>query len=157
MPFKAPPVVKKPIAGLVFAAILDGIGLWWALSSLMAGAVDPALSAIVPALKTFTLLNASVNGLGNTILLVGVVLTAFGHRKGPGVIRLTCIVMLVATILLGVWLFSLAWMYSLVSGALNAMDPKFRTGFVAGIIGASTGGVCVWGAIAFLFRKSRSW
>ena len=155
--FKATPVVKKPIIGLVVAAILGAIGLWWALSSFMAGAIDPALCAIMPALAPCTLLNASVNSLGNSILLIGVVLTAFGHQKGPRIIRITCILMLVATILLGGWLFSLVWMYSLVSGSLNAMEPQFRAGFVAGIIGSSTGGIFVWGVIAIFFRKSRTW
>ena len=157
MPFKATPVVKKPIVGLVVAGILGAIGLWWALSSFMPGAIDPTLCALVPALAPFTMLNASVNSLGNSILLVGVVLTACGNRKGPHVIRITCLLMLVATILLGAWLFSLVWMYSLVSGSLNAMEPQFRAGFVAGIIGSSTGGVFVWGVIAIFFKKSRTW
>jgi hypothetical protein len=85
------------------------------------------------------------------------VLTAFSRKKGPHVIRITCILMLVATILLGSWQFSLAWLYSLVSGSLNAMEPQFRAGFVAGIIGSSLGGVFVWSSIAIFFKKSRTW
>jgi len=157
MPFKATPVVKKPILGLVVTGICGAISLWWALSSFMPGAIDPTISAILPALAPFTIINALVNSLGNSILLVGVVLTAFGHRKGPHMIRITCILMFVATILLGAWQFSLAWLYSLVSGSLNAMEPQFREGFVAGIIGSSTMGVFVWGVIAIFFKNSRTW
>jgi hypothetical protein len=117
-----PTTPTKPTVGIVVAGVLGVIGLWWALSSFTPGPLDFAHFALVPALASFTVVSASVNTLGNVSLLVGVGLTALSHQNGPQVVRITCVLMLVATVLLGVAMFSA------VSGSLETMDPQVRGG-----------------------------
>jgi hypothetical protein len=140
-----------PTAGIVVAGILGVVDLWWALSSFTPGPLDLALYTLVPALAPFTLISASVNSLGNISLLIGVGLTALSHDRGPQVVRITCVLMLVATILLGIGMFSA------VSGSLDGMEPQVRSGFEGGIIGGIVGGLIVWSLILVLFKRSRSW
>jgi len=151
LPLNRSIVKKKPIVGIVVAGILGVIDLWAAISSFTPGPLDIALFTIAPAIAQFLLICAIINSLGNTSLLIGVGLTALNHQNGPQVVRITCVLMLIITILIGMV------MLSIVSGSLNEIDPQMRSSVLGGIIGGFIGGALGWCLVVYLFRKSNSW
>lgn len=113
MPLKSAPARKKPIVGIVIGGILS-ISYLSSAFSFAPGLLDIALYSLVPALVVpFVIVYHFINILGNLGLLVGVGLTALNHQNGPRVVRVTCILMLIATVLL------VLAMFSAVSGSLE--------------------------------------
>lgn len=131
---------KKLIAGTVIGGVLGVVGLLVSLNSLNLGTAELILIAQRPILASFMRLSSAVGLLANSVLLIGVTLSALSHPKGPNVVRITCASWAIVIALLGVlWRF-------IVAG--SELDDPART------IGGVIGGLFQCGLIYYFFRES---
>ncbi len=152
-----PSIEKRPIAGIAVGTILGVIGVIWSVAAIFKllystpAGFDAALFEAFPALQGISLIGATLGLLGNSALLIGVLLAFLRHAKGHKTVRVTSYCTFVALILIFVA------SYFAVTGApaWQALDAPTKGSLIGGLSGGVIGGILQWGLVLFLFRKSR--
>lgn len=141
-PAAAAPGPEKPMAGIVTALVLGVLMIIWVLRR------EPARSAEMRDVNS--VVNA-IHTLGNTVLIIGALLSLAGHRAGNRMVRTLSILMIPA--ICGVML--LAW-----DTVTMLVEPKVDEPNAAALLGVITAistafQVAPWLLYLYLFRKSR--
>lgn len=153
----ARPAEKRPIAGIAVGTVFSVVGLIWSIATIFMSlysdpaGVEAALFQAFPALQGTSLFGAMFGLLGNSALLVGVLLAFLRHPKGHKTVRVTSYCTFAAIVVLFVV------SYFLVTGApaWQTLDAPSKAGLIGGLSGGIIGGALQWGLVLFLFRKSR--
>ena len=147
---------KRPVAGIVVAAICGFAGLLWCLSNLFRGlapmswGVAAALySSLFPSFRNASVLNCAAGVIGNAALLVGTCLTFIRHCNGAKVVRVSCYCMLLLSLLL----FTAAYFSITAGDAWRNLNASTQASITRGLVGALVGNILQWGIVLFLFRK----
>jgi hypothetical protein len=141
------------MVGIVVGGVLSAAGLLGAISAL-ANLGAPSQNTIiqsVPELAAVRLLSAATLSVANGTVLIGVLLALARVRAGPRVVRIACVI----TLLASVGLAALRWAVVVGSPAFTTFDPPLAYGFKGAVIGSVVGSVVQWGFIYYLFRRSR--
>ena len=154
----SPADVGRPTAGIVVAIVLGLVGLVWGgaivfrdfYGELSAARIQ--LYKYFPDLRTIGVLASSIGFLANTTLLIGALLSWFGHPHGNRTVRIT------SAIMLGVVVLAVCASLGAVTGSRHwsSLGPVVQGEVIGGMLGAGIAGVFQSGLILYLFRKSQA-
>jgi hypothetical protein len=141
------PAERRPIAGIAVGAIFGVVGLIWSIAAIFKSlyndpaGVEAALYQAFPALQGTSFFGAPFGLLGNSALLIGVLLAFLGHPKGHRTGRITSYCTFAAIIVL------FAVSYFAVTGASvwQTLDAPTKGSLIGGLSGGIIGGVLQWG------------
>lgn len=142
---------KRPVSGLIAGGILGTISLLFEFKMLITNLSILPVIITVSTLGPIFLMNPIIQLLGSSILLIGIVKTAFNKHDGLKIVRTTCMVMTILSMILGAFMFG-----SIVRNANSdaAGLHVLQSGFIRGTVGWDIIGVFTWCMLFFLFRKS---
>lgn len=131
----------RPIAGIIVALVLGIINIIWFGAVIFRG----------PPTELRSLFGVGIAFVGNTVLVIGALLSYARHPSGNRTVRITCYSMLVLLVLQEAMMFTdvKAW------PKWSSLDPIVAYSVVVGIVGVVIGTALVWIFILFLFRKRR--
>jgi hypothetical protein len=98
------PSFKRPALGMIAGAILGALGLFFEIRMLVTNVSMLPVIATIPTLGPVFLINPIAHLLADIVLLVGLAKTVFNQRSGPRIVRLTCLVMIMLTITLSIFM-----------------------------------------------------
>jgi hypothetical protein len=138
----AVPAPHKPMAGVVTALVLGVLMIVWVLGR------EPARSDEMRDVNS--VVNA-VHTLGNTVLIIGALLSLAGHRAGNRVVRTLSVLMIPAII--GTMVLAWGTIASLTAREFGDRDASGVLGLITAI--STLIQVAPWLLYLYLFRKSR--
>ena len=137
----------KPIAGIIVGMVFGVIGLLWTCAVLFQNLYGTPNNIQITLIQTFPSLQVKTNiglllgMLGNTVLIIGALMSHMRHPKGPQTIRVTAYSMMASAVLLSVI------SYFAVTGAdaWEALDGQIKGTLIGGIVGGLIGALIQWG------------
>lgn len=153
----SPSIEKRPIAGIAVGTVLGIIGAVWSVAATFKllysnpAGIEATLFEAFPALQSTSIWGAALGLLGNSALLIGVLLAFLRHPKGHKTVRLTSYCTFVALLLM----FVASYLAVTGAPAWQTLDAPTKGSLIGGLSGGVIGGILQWGLVLFLFRKSR--
>lgn len=153
----AAPVEKRPIAGIAVGTVFGIVGLVLSIAAIFKSlysnpaGVEAALYQAFPALQTTNFFGATLALVGNSALLIGVLLAFLRHARGHKTVRVTSYCTFAALAVL----FVISYLAVTGATAWQTLDAPTKGSLIGGLSGGVIGSAMQWGLTLFLFRKSR--
>jgi len=151
-------VGRRPIVGIAVGAIFGLLGLLWSsaqiFKALYTNTSGPAadLYRAFPPLQDIAFFGSSLGMLGNSVLLIGVLLALMRHVNAARTVRMTSRCMLGAILATSI----ASYLVLTRADAWQLLDPRTKGGLIGGLIGGLLGGGVQWGLVLFFFREKAS-
>lgn len=149
------PTPNKPIAGIIVALVLAAISLLYSTFNNPyftepTGALA-TMYILFPGLWELTAISSGWWMLGETVIMIGALMSLAGHQYGNRTVRISSWFLIVSMTIFGFLMILLI----ISSPTWSEIESPVKAGLLGGAIGGAIGGIAPLFLILFLFRKKR--